>query len=76
MIERKCVIGGDELKIEEVLEFMKHTAPNIGDRISHNTIQRKFRGSYADAEKAINKLVELGYLESKCIGGILFYQRK
>ncbi|WP_320939470.1 hypothetical protein [Lysinibacillus capsici] len=60
----------------EVIEFMEHVAPNTGDRISHNTIQRKFRGSYADAEKAINKLVELGYLESKCVGGASFYLRK
>lgn len=64
------------MEIAEVIEFMKHIAPNIGDRISHNTIQRKFRGSYVDAEKAINKLVELGYLESRCVGGVSFYQRK
>lgn len=55
---------------------MEHVAPNTGDRFSPNMVKRKFRTSYADAEKAINKLVELGYLESRCVSGVSFYQRK
>lgn len=64
------------MEIAKVIEFMEHIAPNKGDKISHNTIQRKFRSGYVDAEKAINRLVELGYLEAKYVGGISFYLRK
>jgi len=64
------------MEIAEVIEFMERVAPNAGDRFSPNRVKRKFRSGYADAEKAINELVELGYLEMIMKGSFSFYLRK
>ncbi|MNH44350.1 hypothetical protein D3C79_1064910 [compost metagenome] len=55
---------------------MERVAPNTGDGFSPNRVQRKFRSGYANAEKAINELVELGYLELIVKGSFSFYLRK
>lgn len=60
----------------EVIEFMDRIAPNAGDSFAPNRVQRNFRSGYANAEKAINELVELGYLEVIVKGSISFYLRK
>ncbi|SCX38438.1 hypothetical protein [Lysinibacillus fusiformis] len=60
----------------EVIEFMEHAAPNVGDRLSPNMIQRKFRTSYANAQIAINQLVKVGYLQVNVMGSVSFYIRK
>ncbi|MEK4228941.1 hypothetical protein [Solibacillus sp. FSL H8-0538] len=64
------------LKIGEVIEFMEHIAPKIGDCFSPNQVQRKFRTGYINARKAINELVELGYLEVNTAGHISFRRKK
>ena len=64
------------MEIAEVIEFMERVAPNVGDRFSPNMVKRKFRSSYANAEKVINELVEIGYLEVIVKGSFSFYLRK
>lgn len=64
------------MEIAEVIEFMDRVAPNAGDSFGSNRVQRNFRSGYANAEKAINELVELGYLEVIVKGSISFYLRK
>lgn len=64
------------LKIEEVIEFMEHIAPNLGDRFSTSMVQRKFRTGYANARKAIDEMVELGYLELNMVEHVSIHRRK
>ncbi|WP_340740966.1 hypothetical protein [Sporosarcina sp. FSL K6-5500] len=61
--------------IEETIGFISQEV-QIGDLVSVAMIQRKFRTGYTTARRTLEKLIEIGHVESKEDGIVLYYRKK
>ncbi|HLG26743.1 MAG TPA: DNA translocase FtsK [Paenisporosarcina sp.] len=61
--------------IDEAIELITQTV-QVGKQVSVSMIQRKFRIGYSTARRTLDKLVELGYVESKEDRIVSYYRKK
>lgn len=68
------ILENNILNIEETVRFLEQTV-KIGELVSVAMIQRKFRTGYATAKRTFDKLIELGYVDSKEDRIIRYYRK-
>lgn len=63
------------LNIEESIDFITQIV-EVGELVSVAMIQRRFRVGYSTARRTLDKLIEIGYVDSKEDGIVRYYRKK